>query len=85
MLTIRPANPTDVLPMLHSLVREMAEYEHLPFLMTRETVYVVLTIAVREAWLEGPCSLVARSYLRGGRRLADLSTFCDAMRRLLPG
>jgi GNAT superfamily N-acetyltransferase len=35
VLSIRQAKLTDV-PMLHSLIREMAEYEHLPFLMTNE-------------------------------------------------
>ena len=35
MLTIRQANLNDV-PVLHSLIQEMAEYEHLPFLMTEQ-------------------------------------------------
>ena len=35
MLTIRQANLNDV-PMLHSLIQEMAEYEHLPFFMTEQ-------------------------------------------------
>src|SRR5580704_12284724 len=35
MLNIRQANLNDV-PVLHSLIQEMAEYEHLPFLMTEQ-------------------------------------------------
>jgi len=35
VLTIRQANLNDV-PMLHSLIQEMAEYEHLPFFMTEQ-------------------------------------------------
>jgi GNAT superfamily N-acetyltransferase len=35
MLNIRQATAEDV-PTLHSLIQEMAEYEHLPFLMTEQ-------------------------------------------------
>lgn len=37
MLNIRQANLSDI-PKLHSLIQEMAQYEHLPFLMTEQTL-----------------------------------------------
>lgn len=37
MLNIHQANLSDI-PRLHSLIQEMAEYEHLPFSMTEQTL-----------------------------------------------
>jgi GNAT superfamily N-acetyltransferase len=37
MLSIRQANQNDV-PVLHSLIQEMADYERLPFAMTEQTL-----------------------------------------------